>query len=142
MLLPTLLLTLTPARALPHSGQTSVVVVMKEARCMVCQTQLRRLGSAKLGAPVVGITHDPPHAAVAVTNATGVRTYSHPRGIQAMGLWEPRLGIAQPGVVVYDKCGTETGRIVGRQPGLDVTEDVRKLVDKADAVEHCGQPMT
>ncbi|MEN0065999.1 MAG: hypothetical protein AAGA48_27910 [Myxococcota bacterium] len=128
------------AQAHPNRGQTSVIVVMKMARCPVCMTQLQTLGGAKLGAPVVGVTHDPVPAAVAVTHTTGVRTYSHPNGIKALGLWRADLGLAQPAVVVFDRCGGETGRIVGREPGVDVTEKVRALVKQADAVTSCDGP--
>ena len=126
------------AQAHPNAGQTSVVVVMKMARCSVCIEQLRTLRTAEIGAPIAGITHEPPQAAAVVTRATGVPTYSHGRGIVALGLWRPDLGIAQPAVVVYDKCGDEAGRIVGRRPGLDVTDQVRALVEVADQVQHCG----
>jgi len=126
----------------PNPGRTSVVVVMKMARCPVCAVQLHRLAEAELGAPVVGITHGSRAEAAMVTRSTGVRTYSHRAGIEAMGLWLADRGIAQPAVVVYDKCGDETGRIVGRRPGVDVTERVRELVQAADEVERCGRPMS
>ena len=141
-LLWTLCLALLPASAHPMAGQTSVVVVMKTATCSVCVTQLRALGEARLGVSLAGITHDPPLLASAVTRATGVRTTSHAEGIVAMGLWSPRLGIAQPAVVVYDRCGEETGRIVDRRPGLDVTDRVRELIEQAEAVGSCGSPLT
>ena len=127
----------SPAHAHPAAGRTSVVVVMKAPSCGVCATQLRALAAAELGAPVVGITHGSQGAAAQVTRRTGVRTYSHPAGIQAMGLWLPELGIAQPAVVVFDRCGREAGRIVGRQPGVDVSERARALVKQADAVTRC-----
>lgn len=126
----------------PNAGGTSVVVVMKTARCPVCATQLKTLHGAELGAPVVGITHEGRAAAAAVTRLLGVRTYSHPAGIAAMGLWLPEAGMAMPAVVVFDKCGDEAGRLVGRRPGVDVTEQVRGLVKKANAVASCDAPMS
>ncbi len=130
------------AGAHPNRGETSVVVVMKEARCPVCALQLRALARADLGAPVAGVTHDPPSAAAMVTKATGVRTYSHPEGVRWLGLWRADLGLATPAVVVFDKCGAESGRVVGRQPGVDVTEQVKELVRQADEVTQCGPPMS
>jgi hypothetical protein len=94
----------------------------------VCAGQLVQLAGADLGVPVVGITHDSQQLAVRVTAATGVATFSHPEGIVSMGLWLADQGIAQPAVVVYDRCGGEAGRVVGRAPGVDVTSDVRALV--------------
>jgi hypothetical protein len=136
-----LLLALAPsALAHPGGGKTSVVVVMKMASCPVCATQLRTLAQADLGVSVMGITHSPKAAAARVTAATGVPTYSHAAGIESMGLWLADQGIAQPAVVVYDRCGGETGRIVGRAPGVDVTDEVRTLVLHAEAVEGCGKP--
>ncbi len=133
-----LLLTLgLPAEGRPASGQTSVVVVMKMARCAVCVAQIRALAAAKLGVPLMGITHDSRQAAAQVTAVTGVRTFSHAEGIRSMGLWLADAGIAQPAVVVYDRCGDEAGRIVGRRPGVDVTQAVRRLVVEADAVAQC-----
>ncbi len=138
-----LLLALAPsALARPHAGQTSVVVVMKMADCPVCITQLRALDRAELGAPLMGITHSPDAAAARASNAAGVSVYSHAAGIRSMGLWLADQGIAQPAVVVYDRCGAETGRIVGRAPGLDVTDAVRELVKQADMVESCGKPVS
>lgn len=136
-----LLLALAPsALAHPGGGQTSVVVVMKQADCAVCTTQLRTLDRAALGVSLMGITHSPKAAAERAGKAAGVPVYSHAEGIVAMGLWMPEQGIAQPAVVVYDRCGTETGRIVGRAPGVDVTAQVRTLVDTAEAVRGCGEP--
>ncbi|MEM6929473.1 MAG: hypothetical protein AAF602_21210 [Myxococcota bacterium] len=133
---------LAAALAHPNKGQTSVVVVMKQARCTVCALQLRNLARAELGAPVAGVTHDPPGEAAMVTRATGVRTYSHPQGIRWLGLWREDLGMPQPAVVVFDRCGKETGRIVGRQPGVDVTDEVKVLVEQAKTVTRCGTPVS
>lgn len=124
-----LLLALSPsAIARPAAGVVQVVVVMKTATCSVCAGQLVQLARAELGVPVVGITHDSPQLAERVTQATGVKTFSHAEGIVSMGLWLADRGLAQPAVVVYDRCGGEAGRIVGRAPGVDVTNDVRALV--------------
>ncbi len=141
-LMRTLLLLAFAALAHPNAGQTQVVVVMKMADCPVCATQMKQLASAHLGAPVLAITHDDEVAAARVSSVTGVPTYSHATGIEAMGLWLPEQGIAQPAVVVYDKCGAETGRVVGRGPGTDATEAVRRLVRAANAVESCGKPVS
>lgn len=140
MLLLSLMLGLNAAEAHPTAGRTSVIVVMKGARCPVCVTQLRALGRAELAADVVGMTHDSEAAAAAVTRSTGVRTSSHPAAIRAMGLWLAQYDMAQPAIVVYDRCGTETGRILGRGPGRDETASVRRLVAQANAVASCGRP--
>lgn len=132
------LILVSSAHAGPPAGRTSVVVVMKMARCSVCATQLSALDAADLGVPVLGLTHDPPPAAAAVTARTGVPTYSHPGAIESMGLWLAARGIAQPAVVVFDRCGEETGRIVGRRPGTDISHEVRALVVQAEAVQRCG----
>jgi len=141
-LLALLLALASSAYAHPGGGQTSVVVVMKMADCSVCATQLRTLDQAELGVSLMGITHSPKAAAERAAAAIGVPVYSHAEGIVSMGLWMPELGIAQPAVVVYDRCGAETGRIVGRAPGVDATQQVRTLVDKAEAVMGCGKPVS
>lgn len=137
------LLSLAPsALAHPNTGETSVVVVLKSASCSVCATQLRTLAQAELGVPLMGITHDPKEAAAKVATVTGVPTYSHAAGIESMGLWLPERGIAQPAVVVYDRCGAEAGRIVGRAPGVDVTQQVRELVAEARTAQCDGKPVS
>ncbi len=130
---------MTTADARPPSGQTQVVVVMKSASCAVCARQMRQLKQAELGVSLMGITHDPSEAAVRVSNATGVPTYSHAAGIRAMGLYRADLGMATPAVVVYDRCGDEVGRLVGRGPGIDATTEVRGLVVRAESVATCEQ---
>ena len=132
----------TLAAAHPPSGETQVVVVMKAASCSVCAGQLRQLAAAELGVPLVGITHEPEPMAARVTQVTGVATYSHAAGIRSMGLWLAERGIAQPAVVVYDRCGAEAGRIVGRAPGVDVTAEVRGLVQEAEQVVCAGKPVS
>jgi len=133
--LATMLAVSSLALARPPAGQTQVVVVMKMASCGVCAAQMRRLAEADLGAPVMGITHSPRPEAQRVAAATGVPTYSHAEGIRSMGLWLDDRGLAMPAVVVYDRCGEEAGRIVGRRPGADVTEAVQQLVREADAAD-------
>lgn len=128
--------------ARPGAEGTQVVVVLKQAACPVCAGQLRRLSEAGLGVSVVGITHDPPNDAARVAAATGVPAYSHPEGMVSLGLWAPGQATATPAVVVYDRCGTEVGRIVGRAPGRDATEAVRALVGEAEAVTGCGVPLS
>jgi len=140
--LASLLLLSLSASAHPPSGQTQVVVVMKMASCSVCAGQMQRLSSAELGVPLMGITHDPQPMADRVTQTTGVPTYSHAEGIASMGLWLEDQGIAMPAVVVYDRCGVETGRVVGRRPGADATRAVRQLVEQANAVTGCGKPVS
>jgi hypothetical protein len=119
------------AIARPAPGSVQVVVVMKMATCTVCAGQLVQLAGADLGVPVVGITHDSQQLAVRVTAATGVATFSHPEGIVSMGLWLADQGIAQPAVVVYDRCGGEAGRVVGRR------RDVRRACPGRRGGEGC-----
>lgn len=121
---------LSLALARPPTGQTQVVVVMKNAGCPVCVEQLTRLREARLPANLMGITHESSEAAAVASQQTGVSVYSHAPGIRSMGLL--RDGYALPAVVVYDPCGDETGRIVGRRPGQDVTHEVRSLVVSAN----------
>lgn len=123
------MLWLALALARPPTGQTQVVVVMKNAACEVCLGQLARLRRARLPANLMGITHEGRDRAAAAAERVGVPVYSHAPGIEAMGLL--RDGYAMPGVVVYDPCGEEAGRIVGRRPGQDVTAEVRALVERA-----------
>lgn len=130
---------MTTADARPPSGSTQVVVVMKSAGCAVCARQMRQLSQAELGVSLMGITHGSSADAARVTNATGVRTYSHAAGIEAMGLFREDLGMAMPAVVVYDRCGDEVGRLVGRAPGIDATTEVRTLVVRAESVDTCAK---
>jgi hypothetical protein len=100
-------------------GHRLVVVVMKGAWCLVCMGQLQRLGAmedlldqretrfvgvaveaATGAAPAGPIARDPDHAVVA-----------------GLGLWRPEVGHPMPALVLFDRCGVERARAVGRGPG-------------------------
>lgn len=134
----TLLLALGLAFARPPTGERQVVVVLKSTDCTVCAAQLKRLARAGFDASVFGLTQDSASGAAKVSAATGVPTYSHARGVQALGLVIDER-TARPAVVVYDRCGAEIGRVVGRAPGSDATPAVRQLLEQADDA-HCKAP--
>lgn len=107
-------------------GQALVVVVMKGHWCQVCSDQLARLADKQqelsaLGARLVGLNADSPAANKGVLAARGIRARvlsdAKHELLAALGLWLPSEGHPMPAIVVFDRCGDEVARWVGRQPG-------------------------
>ena len=130
------------------AGQALVVVVMKGYWCRVCIAQLGRLCQRKpelvaLRTSLVGLNADAP-----ATNKRIMEEYAiecpmlsdeKHEVLAELGLWLPREGHALPGIVVFDRCGDEAARWVGRDPD-DRPEDelfrvLRKLVDERRVCE-------
>jgi peroxiredoxin len=108
------------------SGRPLVVVVLKGTWCEVCLGQMSRLAAKrkeleKLGVRVVGLTAESLEKARAARKRSGLpfAILSDPttRVTQALGLWRETLGHPMPGIVVFDNCGQERGRLRGRAPG-------------------------
>jgi peroxiredoxin len=122
------------------AGNTLVVVVMKGHYCPVCRGQLARLEAmqgefARAGARLTALNADPPAANRAIAEKFGFTspiTSDQGRSVLgALGLWLADAGHPLPAVVVFDACGTEVQRIVGRsddaRPESTLLETARKL---------------
>ncbi|MBN4059265.1 peroxiredoxin family protein [Endomicrobium sp. AH-315-J14] len=124
------------------AGQRLVVVVMKGHWCAVCVKQLERLARldkqlGKLGVRVVGLNVDP-HAknrALIKKHAFPFPILSDPkhRVLERLELWRPKWGHPLPSLLIFNRCGKETGRSRGRAPGeryerllLDLLESMKK----------------
>jgi len=127
-----------------------VVVVMKGAWCPVCVGQLDRFAKLgeqlhRLNAQVVGLNADSPADNLVVEKKLGVPILSDPDGstLRGLGLWRDDWGHPMPAVLVFDRCGEERGRVVGRRPGLRDEEAVIELL-KTLALDpaRCGQTNT
>ncbi len=103
-----------------------LVVAMKSVHCPVCLAQLARLEELserlrKLGVTTVGVSHEPPaecdEARKRSQLSTPLASDEDHDVLRALELWRGDLGHAMPALVVFDRCGTERGRLVGRRPG-------------------------
>lgn len=104
-------------------GQTLILVVMKGHYCSVCRAQLARLQALfarlkALRARVAGINADPYEANRAVSEKYGlampILSDRQHAVVGPLGLWLEQAGHPMPAVVVFDRCGQETWRVVGR----------------------------
>lgn len=118
-------------------GQRLVVVVMKGHYCALCRRQMKRLQAMSeqlraLDAKVVGLNHDSVEAnrAVAKHDDLKLPILSDRRHevISALGLWLEDVGHALPAIVVFDRCGSERGRQVGRNPDVRPEAALMKLL--------------
>jgi peroxiredoxin len=121
------------------SERALVVVVMKGSWCPVCIDQLRRLGALrarihKLGARVVGVSTDSVtenrRAAEQGRLSDPILTDAEHRVVSALGLWRADAGHPMPAIVVFDRCGAERARIVGRAPGERPEAAVMRLLEE------------
>ncbi len=129
------------ALALPHAApaavplppdRVSVVVVMKHAGCPVCLAEiagLRALGS-RLDAHLTAVTHEAPERAAEASLRSGVAVHSDTGWIVDRGLFVPDRGHARPAVLIFDRCGREAGRVIGRGPGVLAAPEVLRLRDR------------
>ena len=130
------------------AGQPLVVVVLKGAWCRVCMGQLQAFATQRkqlsgLGARVVGLSADSPtnHRAAIQRTQLPYPIASDPRHsvLRGLGLWRPDWGHPLPAVIVFDRCGTERGRIEGRSPGERTGPAVLKLLrTMAKTPAQCG----
>ena len=125
-----------------------VVVTTKGHWCPVCLQELARLATARdrlsaLKARVVGVNADTFRANAEAARAAGIPwpMLSDPRHrlLAALGLWQGDAGMPMPAIVVFDECGKERGRLVGRRPGQSDEKPVLELLGKiAAAPPRCG----
>ncbi|HMJ11487.1 MAG TPA: redoxin domain-containing protein [Polyangiaceae bacterium] len=119
-----------------------VVVTMKGHWCGVCLGQLARFSALrarleKLNARVVGLNADPHRANAEAAKLVGIplpilSDSRHPV-LEALGLWLAEAEQPMPGIVVFDECGRERGRLVGRSPGQRDENAVIALLQKIAA---------
>lgn len=126
-----------------------VVVVMKGHWCGVCIAQLRRLGKAqsklkKLSAQVVGLNTDSVRAnrAMAETQNVPFQVLSDRSRevVKELGLWLEEQEHPMPALVVFDACGKEAARVVGRRPGERLEKDLFKLLARLKKDNSCSPP--
>jgi peroxiredoxin len=131
-------------------GHALVVVVMKGHWSRVCIDQLQRLGQlrsrlAQLDSVLVGLNSDAPDLNRQMSNAQGIecKVLSDEKHevISGLGLWLPREQHPLPAIVVFDRCGDEAARWVGRRPGDRPEADVLRLLQKvAEEDRVCAGP--
>lgn len=120
-------------------GRHLILVVMKGHWCRVCIGQLARLGALRdrltaLRSTVVGLNADSVKANRAVVAEAQLHfpILSDPghRVIERLGLWLDDVEHPMPAIVVFDRCGSERGRLVGRAPGQALPEpELLKLLE-------------
>lgn len=124
------------------SGKTLVVVVMKGHHCAVCRAQLARLEELRerltqLGAEVCGLNADPVEAnrAISVKFGFTMPILSDPQHVvlSALGLWLDNPGHPMPAILVFDACGTEVRRFVGRDGGARPEPELLRVLEKLRA---------
>ncbi len=125
------------------SGRPLVLVVMKHTACPVCRDELLRLRAvpsiAQSGAVVVGLAVDT--AASDDPLRTSVLHDPTHQVVAELGLW--RAPFTMPALVVFDHCGDERGRVVGRNPGMPQDRAAAALLQRVlDAPGRCGDLST
>jgi len=131
-------------------GRALVIVVMKGHWCRVCSDQLARLADKQqelgaLGARLVGLSADSPAAHKGMLDARGIRARvlsdAKHELLDALGLWLPSEGHPMPAIVVFDRCGDEAARWVGRQPDDRPEGTVLRLLRRlAEDRRACSRP--
>jgi peroxiredoxin len=129
-----------------------VVVVMKGVWCQVCADQLARFDRlqgelTRLQTRVVGLSNDSPDANALLKHSQGLscELLADPTlsVLQELGLWRPAWGHPLPAIVVFDRCGAERGRLLGRQPGVTGEAAVLDLLEElARNPAKCAEPTT
>jgi peroxiredoxin len=129
-------------------GGVIVAVVMKGTWCSVCMGQLRRLASlrarlSRLGAKVVGISTDSvercKQAASDAAVPFPILSDAERRVVEALNLWNAEWDHPIPAVAVFDRCGTERGRLVGRTPDQRPEQALLELLEAiAKQPGRCG----
>ncbi len=132
------------------AGHALVIVVMKGHWCRVCSDQLARLIQkqaelAALGARVVGLSADAPAANKRMLDEQGIegRVLSDEKHevLDALGLWSPKDGHPLPAILVFDRCGDEAARWVGRRPGDRPESAVFRVLRRlAEDRRACSRP--
>jgi len=136
--------------AVQANGWHLVVVVMKGHWCRVCVAQLERLAELSatlksLTARVVGLNADAPESNRKLVEDEGIETpvlsdRTH-EVLSGLGLWLPREQHPLPAIVLFDRCGAEAARWVGRQPGDRPESDVIRVLRKLSEQQRvCDRP--
>ncbi len=116
-----------------------VLVTMKGHWCGACLGQLARFSALrarldKLKAHGVGLNADShrPNAEAAKHVGVALPMLSDARHLvlERLGLWIADAEQPMPGIVVFDECGRERGRLVGRNPGQRDENAVIALLEK------------
>jgi peroxiredoxin len=116
-----------------------ILVTMKGHWCGICLGQLARFSALrarleKLQARVVGLNADSHRANAEAAKHVGLAlpmlSDSRHRVLEALGLWVADAEQPMPGIVVFDECGRERGRLVGRNPGQRHETAVIALLEK------------
>lgn len=119
-----------------------VLVTMKGHWCGVCLGQLARFSALrsrleKLKGRVVGLNADSHRANAEAAKHVGIAlpmlSDSRHRVLDALGLWLADAEQPMPGIVVFDECGRERGRLVGRNPDQRDESAVIALLEKIAA---------
>lgn len=136
--------------AMAAGGQTLVVVVMKGHWCRVCIAQLERLCELEqqltaLDARLVGLNADAPalNRRMRDENAIDCPVLSDESHevLSALGLWLPRSQHPLPALLVFDRCGDEAARWVGRSPADRPERALIRIVRKlAEEKRVCERP--
>lgn len=131
-------------------GQRLVVVTIKGTWCKVCIEQLTRLQKirhalAERGARVVALSSERPkqHASAAKRYDLRMPLLSDPkrRVLRKLGLWLERPAHPMPAMVVFDRCGRERGRQLGRRPGARREKQLLAFLDElVKAPANCHEP--
>jgi peroxiredoxin len=127
-----------------------VVVVMKGYWCRVCVAQLQRMGELKarldaLGATYVGLNADAPADNLEMKKKEEIDCQilsdEQHQVLDKLGLWLPRAQRPLPAIVVFDRCGDEAARWVGRRPGARPESALLRLLRKlAQEKRICSGP--
>ena len=120
-------------------NRSLVVVVMKGYWCQVCVAQLQRFEQLTsrldtLNARFVGLNADAPADNQAMRKKEGlscpVLSDRRHEVIEQLGLWLPRAEHPLPALVVFDRCGDEAARWVGRRAGDRPEGGVLRVLQK------------
>jgi hypothetical protein len=109
-----------PLPAFADGGAWTALVVMRRADCSVCLAEIAALVEAGATVPALrvrAITHGSAAEAAHAARLSGVPVGSDPARIRALGLWDEGRAEARPAVILFDPCGREVGRVLGRGPG-------------------------
>lgn len=139
----------TTLAAQAHGGNL-VVVVMKGHWCAVCAKELlrfagRRKDLAKSHATVVGLNADVPKAnrgrAAVDSIPFEILSDRSTAALRALRLWAEEVGHPIPAVVVFDRCGKEHARQVGRAPGNSSLEWTIRILGRLEKnPPRCEEP--
>jgi peroxiredoxin len=130
------------------AGKTLIVVVMKGHWCPVCRAEVARLGARsarfrELGARLCALNADAPAANRAIAEKFGlampILSDADHAVLAALGLWREGDEHPLPAALVFDACGNEVERFLGRDA---TTRSEAALLDVArrlhDAPPQCS----